>query len=601
MQSDRSFAEIFSSVRKLIPTSFKKRAYIIFFLLVVNSFAELFGIATIIPVFSILLSPSVVQESSILNFLYTLFGSPSLSHFVIILSALTAVFIVLKNFASILILRYTAKFTYNLYEYYSISLYDNFNKKGITFINNTNSNYLIRDIMRTTFNFSHRLLWPMFIMINELFLSVLIFISVAVFIPSIVLWIFLILAPIFYFLYNGAKKYIVRYAKELNDATPELNDVISQSIFGHTDIVVLGKQKYFKGKFLQLLGRVSNLTIKESIISNVPTKIIETFVIIGVVMIFMIGIITGNANAEFIGFIGYLGLAAFKILPSVNRIMLAMIDMKNHSFLIDELNKNLPAQEEEEKSYAGSYDELPGEEVRFDQHLAVKDVSFSYKGASENVLNEINISIGKGQTIGIIGSSGAGKSTLIKVILGFLKPVTGAIEVDGKLINAQTIASWRRKLGYVSQEVYLIDGSIIANIAFGEEESKVDMEQIHKVLKQVELFDFVMALPDKAHTRVGERGGLLSGGQRQRVGIARALYYGAEVLLMDEATSALDNNTEEEINKAIINLKVNSRTTVIIIAHRYTTLKGCDMIYELSQGRILRSWTYQELMEHKKH
>jgi ABC-type multidrug transport system fused ATPase/permease subunit len=227
----------------------------------------------------------------------------------------------------------------------------------------------------------------------------------------------------------------------------------------------------------------------------------------------------------------------------------------------------------------------------------LKNISYRYSGTSELALRDISLSIEKGQSIALIGKSGAGKTTLVDVILGLLKPDSGDISVDGVSIYGK-LRSWQNLVGYIPQSISLLDESVERNIAFGVPEHMIDSDRLNKAIKAAQLEELIEQLPDGIKTSVGERGVRLSGGQRQRIGIARALYFGREILVLDEATSALDNETESLVTEAIRAL--SGTKTMIIIAHRLTTVEHCDRIYLLDKGRIVQSGSYREVVvEHK--
>jgi len=234
--------------------------------------------------------------------------------------------------------------------------------------------------------------------------------------------------------------------------------------------------------------------------------------------------------------------------------------------------------------------------LKLDKNIRLKNIHYNYPNASQTALKDINFVISAKSTIGLVGATGSGKTTTIDIILGLLEPQKGTLEVDGKIITKERIRSWQRSIGYVPQHIYLADDSIAANIAFGVEPQDIKIESVKKASKIANLDNFVInELPEQYQTIIGERGVRLSGGQRQRIGIARALYHNPEVLILDEATSALDNQTEKIVMEAVNNLSKN--TTIILISHRLSTVKNCDMIFLLEKGEIKNHGTFEELIK----
>jgi ABC-type multidrug transport system fused ATPase/permease subunit len=228
---------------------------------------------------------------------------------------------------------------------------------------------------------------------------------------------------------------------------------------------------------------------------------------------------------------------------------------------------------------------LTESDVSFLKNINISNLSFNYEGVDLPALDAINLDIESGSMTGFIGTSGAGKSTLIDCLLGLIQPSSGEISIDGKLITSDNVHNWQKKLGYVSQAIYLLDGSLRENIGFGIPSENIDEEKIMSAIEKSQLKDFIASLPDGLETLVGERGVRLSGGQRQRIGIARALYNNPPVLILDEATSSLDTATEREVMRSVESLQ--GTATILIIAHRYTTIENCDYLYKLEKGKIV--------------
>jgi ABC-type bacteriocin/lantibiotic exporter with double-glycine peptidase domain len=269
--------------------------------------------------------------------------------------------------------------------------------------------------------------------------------------------------------------------------------------------------------------------------------------------------------------LGVYAVAAYRIMPSINRIMIALNGLNSTQYTLPIV------------SQINDFDEQAIEEeqpINFNKDIELKNISFKYPKAESDLIKDFSLTIKRGEVIGIRGQSGGGKTTLMNIILGFLSPTSGSLKVDGKVIDAKNVTAWQHKLGYVQQEVFLLDATLAENIAFGVDEKEIDINKVHKVIEQASLISLVDSLQHGINTRVGERGAQLSGGQRQRVGIARALYFDSEVLFFDEATSALDPQTEIEINESIRSLSKQG-LTMVIIAHRETSLEGVDRIIEM--------------------
>jgi ABC-type multidrug transport system fused ATPase/permease subunit len=279
--------------------------------------------------------------------------------------------------------------------------------------------------------------------------------------------------------------------------------------------------------------------------------------------------------------LGVFVAATFRILPSINRILGSLQNIKFYKSSIDLLYEEFEITDDKSKLIRQN------SKLRtFNKSITISKVCFKYKGMDKIVLDDVSLKLNIGSTTGIIGVSGSGKSTLINIIVGLFNPTSGEILLDEEFNISSNLSSWQKTIGYVSQDVFLSDDSILMNVAFGTKQEEIDVELINKVLKQAQLIEFIDSLPKGFHTKVGERGVQLSGGQRQRIGIARALYRQPDILILDEATSALDIKTEQDIMTSIDGLK--GQLTIIIVTHRLITLKNCDDIYSIKEGKLTK-------------
>jgi ABC-type bacteriocin/lantibiotic exporter with double-glycine peptidase domain len=282
-------------------------------------------------------------------------------------------------------------------------------------------------------------------------------------------------------------------------------------------------------------------------------------------------------------------LASYRLLPSLNKMLISLNNIKGFQYVFDILNKF--------KDSSNVVSDSLESTLKFEEKISLEKVSFQYPHGDKQILSEFSLKIKKGETIGIVGTSGSGKTTLINVILGFLKPTQGKIILDDVAVQEENLTAFRNLIGYVKQNVFILDGNILQNIALGVPDAEIDMQKMETAVKMAKLESIVNVLPKGLKTQIGEQGSKLSGGQKQRIAIARALYHNAEILVFDEATSALDNETEKEITEAIETL-IGSKT-MIIVAHRYSTLKNCNRIIEMKDGKIVNTMTYEQLIQSK--
>lgn len=359
---------------------------------------------------------------------------------------------------------------------------------------------------------------------------------------------------------------------------------VSQGISGIKEIKLLGNESYFINEFGGHSEKSSKARSVQQLLMQVPRLLTETVCMTGILLLIIFYSLRGKDLIEFIPTLSVFAVAAFRLLPSVGKINGHLTEFQFNLPKVDFIYNDLTELRNDENGQ--NADRLNEKEISFNNKIEIVNLTFKYEKSNESVLEDVSFDINKNQSVGFIGATGAGKTTLIDIIIGVLEPTRGEILSDGVSIK-NNIYNWYKKIGYVPQTIYLTDDSIRKNIALGINDSDIDDERIRIVLKQTQLEEFVDSLPDGIGTIVGDRGIRLSGGQRQRIGIARALYINPEILVLDEATSALDTDTEVAVMDAIDSLY--GTVTMLIIAHRHSTLKKCDAVYEVHDGKVVKA------------
>jgi ATP-binding cassette subfamily C protein len=388
----------------------------------------------------------------------------------------------------------------------------------------------------------------------------------------------------------GALRVTQRKLAQVGKRVLKLNEHVNQALmqcFGPVkELRVLGREQFFIDVFGTLLMERSTMQREASVVQQAPRLVMETLMVAGMIILIMLVLMRGDSFEQILPTLGLFAYSGFRIQPSINRIILHLSNARRAGpgtevLYADMTMPQMPA--------GGSAEPVP-----FRHELRLEQVVYAYPGAAEPVLKGVDLVLPRGSSIGIVGTTGAGKSTLVDVILGLLAPQQGHVRADGADIGAN-VAGWQRQIGYVPQFIYLSDDTLRRNVAFGIRDQDIDEDRLRQAIAIAHLDEVVARLPDGLETRVGERGVMLSGGQRQRVGIARSLYHGPEILIFDEATSALDNETEREVSRAIDELA--GQKTIILIAHRLSTLRHCDRLFLLKDGRVAAQGTYQDLIE----
>jgi ATP-binding cassette, subfamily B, bacterial PglK len=421
---------------------------------------------------------------------------------------------------------------------------------------------------------------------SEVILLTIVFTTIIIINPLIIIILLIFILLIFVF-YKFSKNKTFEYGKIGTKSNENIIRLINQSM-GNIKITKIHLlEDFFINDVAENTKNIKYATSKFWAFLIVPKLVIETILIISIASMVIVFLNKGYSSSEIVALLSMIGIASLRLMPSINNITNSISAIRHGNIVIDKLYNDL-------QSLNNMYIKKSSSKlINFEKSISLHNINYRYNKSDELVLNNINLSIKKGESIGFIGKSGAGKSTLIDIILGLIEHSRGNIMIDG--INIDTNDEhWKKILAYVPQQIFLIDDSIKNNIAFGIDENNIDSIKIDKILKMVNLDVLIEELTDGIETIIGENGVRLSGGQRQRIGIARALYKDPQILIFDEATSALDTDTEKVVTDAID--KLGDSKTMIIVAHRIDTLKKCDTIYELANGKIVWNGNYKELV-----
>lgn len=446
-----------------------------------------------------------------------------------------------------------------------------------------NSAQLIRNLTTEASQLVGNVLSPILVIISEAF----VIIAVGGFLLAVELQATIIVMSLLIFMAYFFQRFLGRFSRRIGEIRQNADGLIIQnsqeSLGGIKDVKILGKEEQFYKDFEKNNFTSAESSAKQSAINQLPRMYLETVGAIAFSILILFLLIQGSDFSEVVPVLAVFALAAFRLLPSANRVISSANALRFAESVVtslyDELSMITPQPTKDAKPF------IQPIRITFHQNIELRNVFYRYPKSETFALLDINLTVRKGESIGVIGKSGSGKSTLSDLVLGLLQPTTGVINVDGVGID-QNMKGWQRSIGYVQQDIFLLDDSIIRNIAFGEKDDEIDIGKITNAIAEAQLVELIESLPEGVNTKLGERGLRLSGGQKQRIGIARALYRNAPFLIFDEATSALDNETEAEIVSAIKNLK--GTRTMVVIAHRLSTIEHCDRVVELKNGRIYK-------------
>ena len=561
---------MFRSIYRVIPESFRRRAMFVAVTIFVRALLNFVGIAMLVPVLMIIVGGDI-EANPYMSRAYEWLGL-SAEGFVAAVCGVVIGVLVLKNVLNQLLYRAERSYIFSLYKYLSRRLYISYYQRGLGFIKRSNSAHLARDVNAVSLMFATGVLKPLAQIAGEIMLLVIFITALVLYSPYLALVAMVIFVPIVLLFYVAVRRRLREVGSRENEVQRAKNRIVAETYRGYVDVKIGGAMPYMLRSFDDMMTEIVALRNRHASIAMLPQAFIEIGVVVGLVIMAIWGQ-SGDADRQLM--FGIFVVAAIRLLPVVRNIMSAWSTLRFNNYSVDTL-KDIDLEDCSEEILSTT------ERIDLKQSIELDDVSFRFDDAQSDTLSHFSLTINCGERVGIRGASGVGKTTLFNIILGLYRPTGGRIMVDGTELNDENVAMWQNSIGYVSQNVFITDATIAENIAFGINASDIDYDLVNKVIELADLKPFVDSLTDGVSSRIGELGSRLSGGQRQRIGIARALYKRCNVLLFDEATSSLDKNTENNINNAIYRLSTEQKgLTIIVIAHRESSLEYCDRIITL--------------------
>lgn len=565
-------------------------------LIILMSFAELAGVAAIGPFMALVGDMSLLQqEGKLAATLYQMSGFDTPGDFLFWLGIAVLMVLALSSFISMFTIwrlslygaRVGAELGNRLYRYY---LYQPW-----LYHSSVSSSYLTKQISQETLRMTNYVINPMLQMNAKLVLTLVMAGAIFLYDPMVALIGISIFVSCYFLLFIIVRRRLVRNGKVVSKSQSQRFMMMSEGFGGIKDVLLLGQQQTFLHRFNRASLRFANAVGTNMAISQVPRYAMELVAFSSIIflVLYLLAAHQGNLGT-ILPILSIYALAGFKILPALQKIYSCMSSIRGNIASFEAVYEDLyESSEEKTRSRPDACLEketgqiVPGNEIRLD------NVVFKYSGSRDFALNGISMVIPANQSVGIVGASGSGKSTLIDILLGLIEPSEGELQVDGLPITALERRRWQNTIGFVPQSIFLSDATIRENIAFGVPFEEIDEQAVCRAINLAHLDQLIAELPEGLATSVGERGVQLSGGQRQRIGIARALYHDAQVLVLDEATSALDGITEKVIMESI--QEFMGKKTIVMIAHRLATVRHCDIIHLMKDGRIIDSGSFDDL------
>ncbi len=565
-----------------------RQAFLLLLLIIVMAVLDVIGVASIMPFMAVLANPEQIQTNTYLSAIYQTLGFTSSKDFLFFLGFVAFLLLVTSLAFKALTIYVQMRFT--LTREYTIGkrLIEGYLHQPYTWFLERHSAELGKTILSEVAQVINGALIPMMVITAQgvacLGLLTLLFLVS----PKVTLVVGLVLGSAYLLIYQKMKFYLSRIGSERLLANEDRYKAVSEAFGAVKELKVIGLEEVYINRFANPASIYARHLASAYVIGQLPRYALEAVAFGGMLLIALFLISEGSLETV-LPILALYAFAGYRLMPALQQIYSSLSQLSFSGPALEALHADLKNLKIRKQS------NFVSEELALEQEISLKNVQYTYPNSDKPVLKGINLNILANDTVGLVGTTGSGKTTIVDIILGLLAPQEGGLEIDGQLINESNLKKWQKTIGYVPQQIFLADDTVAANIAFGVAPNEIDQSSLERAAKIANLHEFVQKnLPQGYNTNVGERGVKLSGGQRQRIGISRALYHNPRVLIMDEATSALDNITEQAVMDAVNNL--GHDITIILIAHRLSTVQLCNQIYLLDEGQIKEKGTYDELI-----
>lgn len=574
---------VIKKIGRLFGKKQKRKLFVLTILMIIGSFLEVLGVGLMVPFMTALMDENTFFSNETVISICRICNIDNIQKFILLCVGLLIFIFIFKDLFLIFEEKLQLKFVYNNRFKTQCKVLEAYLKKPYEYYLSTNSGEVARAVCDDV-NYAYLILTTFLTMLTNLTMGIALLITVFIISPiitvAVLLSIIIAVGAIVFFV----KPVLEREGKNRMEASAKASMWLYQSVQGIKEIKVTQSNEFFQKSYSKHGLALIKADQKNTVWGTISKRIIEMTTVSAVLLIIVIMILQGNDLKNIIPALSAFAMAAVRLLPSATAIVNSANAIAYQEQALDKLLENLENMKKD--NVVNDKSEYNNAKLTFKNNIELRNIVYSYPEYDKKILNGANMRIPIGSSVGIVGESGAGKTTAVDILLGLLLPEKGEVLTDGVNIQ-ENYHEWLTHVGYISQTIFLVDDTIRTNVTFGKDFGKKTDEYVIDALKKAQLYEYVSSLPDGINTKIGERGIKLSGGQRQRVGIARALLGDPDILVFDEATSALDNGTEEAIMDSIN--KLHGQKTMIIIAHRLSTLKECDIIYEVSNGKIIET------------
>ena len=585
--------QIFKKLLFLLSSKERRRAILLLGVIIIMAIFEMIGVVSIMPFMAVLMSPEIVETNTFLNNAYnasSIFGVETNQHFLFLLGILVFVLLISSIILKVFTIYLTVWFINTCNYSFAKRLVEGYLHQPYSWFLNRHSADLGKTILAEVGVVVSKSLYPLLVLIKQTIVALALLGVLIVVDPKLTLIVGFTLGSAYALIYIFIRKFIKKMGQDRLDSNKWLFTSISEAFGAVKEIKVGGLENIYTNRFSVPAKNLARINAIYGFIKQIPRFALEAIVFGGMLLVVLYLMAQFNSITKAVPIIALYAYTSYRLMPALQEIFTSVTEMRYTVPSLDAMYKDV-------KNLQSSSDIQNSQDpLQLNKKIVLKNVYYNYPNASKTALKNLNLNIESKTTVGIVGATGCGKTTTVDIILGLLEAQKGSLEIDGKEINKKNLRAWQKSLGYVPQHIFLADDSVSANIAFGVNTKFINQKDVERAAKIANLYEFVTnELPNQFETTVGERGVRLSGGQRQRIGIARALYHKPKVLILDEATSALDNVTEKSIMSSLQGIE--KEVTIIIIAHRISTVKECDNIFLLEKGELKEQGTFEELIK----
>lgn len=583
--------KIWNKILVLLSSKERQQAYLLLSMITAMALLEVIGVASIMPFMSVLANPEQIEKNAHLNTVYTTIGFENTEDFLFFLGSMVflaqVVSIGFKALTTYALVRYTQMREYTI----SKRLVTGYLAQPYDWFLNRHSADLGKTILSEVSQVINGALIPLMQLIAHGAVVVALVVLLIALDPLLALLVMIGLGSAYAFIYIALRGYLERIGKDRVEANRERFEVVQETFGGIKEVKIAALESSMIERFDNPAKRYAHRQSNAQVAAQLPRFAMEIVAFGGILAVVLYLMTAHNSFQQALPIISLYAFAGYRLLPALQQFYANLSKMRFSGAALDALHNDFTLLG---SGPQGSLSHQRSTPIDLQQSIVLEQLTYTYPGAERPALQNVHLSIPARTTVGLVGATGSGKTTLVDIVLGLLRPSTGVLKVDDTPIHGENMRAWQGNIGYVPQHIYLADDTVAANIAFGLPPEQIDQDAVERAARVANLHQFVISdMPHGYATQVGERGVRLSGGQRQRIGIARALYHDPEVLILDEATSALDNLTEQAVMEAVHNL--GHRKTIILIAHRLSTVRECDQIFLLEKGELTAQGTFEEL------